>query len=171
MCIGNNRTTPSAIAELIRRLLEIKTAEFLAGSLKENDIIVIDGSLEAKTAYEKNALDLLYKKAAESDIAVAGIAKTSRYFTNKGNNLLPHLSKIAPSGCWYYYPIAEFSDKYYIAEIYFTKLHERSSYIFRLELHNNNKIDADTIMFVMNTNSSLVMRKKCEKQCTIDFLL
>ena len=54
------------------------------------------------------------------------------------------MSKIAPSGCWYYYPIAEFSDKYYIAEIYFTKLHERSSYIFRLELHNNNKIDADS---------------------------
>jgi hypothetical protein len=153
ICVGNNRATPSKIVEVIRRLLELKTVESLIEILDQGDIVIIDGSLEAKTAHESLILEGIYNLSKSSEITISGLAKTSRWFTNKGNNLLPLLSYISPKNIWYYHPVVDIKDNNYNAEVYFIKLHNRSDYIFRFEVHNGINHDIKLILGLLARNS------------------
>ena len=153
ICMGNNRATPSKVVEVIRRLLELKTVELLIGMLDNGDIIVLDGSLESKTGQERLILESIYDKSRPLGIIVAGLAKTSRWFTNKGNNLLPLLASISPEWNWYYYPIVNIDDDNYMADVYLVKLHQRSDYVFRLEVHNGPKYNVGILLDLLARNS------------------
>lgn len=154
ICTGNSRASPSKIAEIIRRLLELKTAEYLTGCLDSGSIIVMDGTLEANTSYEALSLKSIYHKSRSKNIIITSLAKTSRLFTNKGNNLLPILADIAPAEGWYYYPIADIDDENYQADLYLVKLNHKSSFIFRFETYKNSNFDLKTILALLYKNST-----------------
>lgn len=150
---GNKRAEISSVANIARRFIEIKLAESLVSDLQKNDVIVMDGSLQALYTGEERLLGELYSSAAKKNIVITGLSKTSRLMTNKGFPFAAALSGIAPEGSWYYFPVAEFEDPKRVSDIYFIKLHPRSEYIFMLDIHKGIAYPTDEIMSLLSSLS------------------
>lgn len=128
---GNNRAEISAVANTVRRFLEIEIAE---ESVEGNEMVVLDGSLQATYTGEDKILDSFYQKAAKKRSVVCGLSKTSRLMTDKGYPFAAALVSIAPVNPWYYNPVAEFEDSKRKSNIYYIKLHPKSKYVFMLDV-------------------------------------
>jgi len=137
---GKDRVEIARIGSLIRRLAELELAKEIA---KEVDLIVLDGILEAKFAYEITFLDQLYA----SEVNIVAIGKTCNLSTNKGGSITAALNK---DGSWFYHPIIEGQNPDYKAELYFVKLHPRSDYVFRMDLHRG---DINKICSLLSLNA------------------
>jgi NurA-like 5'-3' nuclease len=133
---------------VIRRFSELATAKELVKNLEKDDIIVLDGSLEAKYTYESNILDELNMIASEKNISLCGFSKTCELLTDKGNSIIAALSDIQPDKEWYYHPIARIYDEKY--DIFFAKLNKMSDYIFRVDISDKN---FETIFNLLRQNS------------------
>ena len=59
------RANISNMSNLIRRFAELKTAENIIDNLSDNDIIVLDGSLQCTFTNEVKYINKLYEKALE----------------------------------------------------------------------------------------------------------
>ena len=125
--------------DVVRRTSEIKFAAEAVGQLESGSIAVLDGTLQATNDMEKNHLDALYRDADTKGINVAALAKTTTLMTDQGDSYAAMLSQRGPKNDWYYYPIATIDSEHHRAEIAFSKLHERSSHVFRTELYNQQK--------------------------------
>ena len=136
---GITRANISNVANVIRRFSEIKTAVNVVDNLENNDIIVLDGSLQCTFTNEKKYFEELYKKAAEKNIIICGLSKTTTLMTDKGNSIANALNKFNVAGKWLYHPVAEIKSSSHKAEMAFVKLHEKSKYIFRFEIYKEQK--------------------------------
>jgi hypothetical protein len=125
----------SAIGNNVRRLAELEIARQAVAGLEDGDILVLDGTLEAKTALEKEYIDRLYEAAKKKDVLVMSIAKTTTLLTEKGNSASVMLFRMGPKTAWYYYPIADINNPMHKAAILFAKLHHKSAYAFRVEAY------------------------------------
>jgi hypothetical protein len=125
----------SAIGNNVRRLAEIEIARQAVVGLEDGDILVLDGTLEAKTALEAEYLDRLYEAAKKKDVLVMSVAKTTTLLTEKGNSASVMLFKMGPKTAWYYYPIADINNPMHKAALLFAKLHHKSAYAFRVEAY------------------------------------
>ena len=112
---GKERAPLSSVIPIARRLAELSLA-----NNGEADIIVLDGTLEAKYDCEQKYLNENNK--------ISAISKTCTLFTTTGNNPTILLSKISPSNCWCY-NIDEKTN--------FVKLNEKSKHIFRFDGNKN----------------------------------
>ena len=151
---GINRASISKIGSVIRRFLEIKTATLVLEKLGKADIIVIDGNLQATITNEELYLDELYEKAIQKDVIISALSKTSNLLTKKGQSLHSILLSIAPSGCWYYYPLVEINNLNHKAEIFFIKLNNNSKHIFRFEISNKQKEHSKAVLEALASNSN-----------------
>lgn len=149
---GGHRVSPSRICEAVRKLAEINIATRVAEELDKGDIIVIDGDLLSSGTYEKEYFDKLFRKAEESGLIVCGLCKTTNLLTNRGHSLPAVLEDISPGGKWYYYPIAKNNNPDHPADILIVKLHERSKYLFRLDVYNKTGYDPKFIS-ILKENS------------------
>jgi len=138
---GINRVVISRIADVIRRFAELKLASRIIDKLEKEDIIVLDGDLQAKYTNESKYLDELYNKAEEKGILVGALSKTCNLLTEKGNSLSVLLLSKASLLEWYYYPIVEIRSEKHKADMYFLKLNRNSKYIFKFEIHNYKEIE------------------------------
>ena len=136
---GITRASVSNVANVIRRFSEIKAAMNIIGSLENNDIIVLDGSLQCTFTNEKKYFEELYKKAIEKNIIICGLSKTTTLMTDKGNSISNALNKYNIKGKWFYHHIAEIKSSSHKAEMAFVKLHEKSKYMFRFEIYKEQK--------------------------------
>ena len=125
---GNDNVSISKIGSLIRRLAELEMAKNLTN---DAELIILDGSLETKYQEERVYLDKLQEVI--KDTALIAISKTCNIITNKGNSITALLKNIK-SDKWYYDPNIKKQDKDYNAQLYFIKLHEKSDYVFRMDL-------------------------------------
>jgi len=144
LCFGKNIIDISVLGNNIRKLLEIKAASQID---EKGSIIVLDRNLEQKITYENEFFKELFNKTKENHNIVCAISKTSSLLTKKGNSLSALLNSLGPQEEWYY-RIASGKD----FDIYFVKLNSKSSYIFRLDIQNNE--DKDNILYNLKNNSS-----------------
>lgn len=143
----------SKIGEIARRFAEIRMAEKIMDDLGEEDIIMLDGTLESNYTNEEKYLESLYEKAKQKKVLVTAIAKTTAMFTEKGNNLLGLLNNIGEEAMWYYYPIAETNTKNHKANLYVTKLNPKTRYVFRFESFKEQKNEINKTLGRIATNS------------------
>ncbi len=150
---GNQRINISKIAGVARRFAELKSAEKVIDGLSEEDIIVLDGSLQSCITNEDRYLAELYKKAENKGVIISAISKSCSIMTNKGKSLTNALIIISPKSAWYYYPIALIESKKHIVEIFFVKLHEKSKHLLKLEIYKKQKRHIDNILSLLLRNS------------------
>jgi hypothetical protein len=148
---GINNATITVIGEIARKFSEIALAKEIVNELNEQDLIVLDGSLQATVTNQKRYLNLLYDVAEQKKVIVSALAKTSRLFTTSGNSIIGLLSDIAPKKSWSFHPIVEINNENHKAEMFFVKLHDKSNYIFRFEIHNPN--NTEEILSTLANNS------------------
>ncbi|MBN1156603.1 DNA double-strand break repair nuclease NurA [Candidatus Woesearchaeota archaeon] len=149
---GNFRISVGKIANLTRRLAEIKFAAEKIDGLNEGDIIVLDGSLMATTEIEKEFLDELYSLAEQKNIIISSLTKTSRIFTTTGASIIDILNSFNRLK-WSYYPAFNINNESHRAELYFVKLHKRAEYVFRFEIYNKQKDYSEKIISLLSSNS------------------
>ncbi len=150
---GITRASISNVSNVIRRFSELKTAINIINNLDNNDIIVLDGSLQCTFTNEKKYFEELYKKAEEKNIIISGLSKTTTLMTDKGNSIANALNKFNIQDKWFYHPIAEIKTNNHKAEMAFVKLHEKSKYIFRFEIFNEQKENINNVISLISNNA------------------
>lgn len=128
---GKHRIAISAIAGVIRRLMEIELAKEAADKLSKGDIIVLDGDLKTSVTKEKEYLEALFSKVTEKDINLSALSKSSEIYTDTGFSLFSAIEDISPDTQWFYHPLVEARDA---PDILIVKLNKNSNFIFKLEL-------------------------------------
>lgn len=127
---GVSNGTPSSVVNAVRRFAELKLASSVAA-----DVVVLDGSLQQKYPFEDMFLKGLEKKN------VVGFSKTCSLLTKSGNSVVA-LMGLHP-GAFIYHPVVELLDESYKANICFARLHEKSSYVFKIDF--NKEINRDVL--------------------------
>jgi hypothetical protein len=136
---GISRAKISNVVNVIRRFSELAAATELIDILEENDIIVLDGSLQCTFTNERKYLDGLYKKAKGKKVIITGLSKTTTLMTDKGNSVNNALSSFNTEGKWIYHPVADINSEEHKSEMAFVKLHDKSKHIFRFEIYKEQK--------------------------------
>ncbi len=145
---GKSRSSISNVANIVRRLAELKVAS--EAVKKTGCLAVLDGDFSFSTAYEKNAIMGLASAASSSGSAVLALSKTSDLLASNGASVSTVLASSAPGGCWYYFPAGtkQFS------KVFFAKLHNRSDYIFKVELLDVAlDVDVPSFLSLLSSNS------------------
>ncbi len=150
---GINRANISKVAGIARRFAELKFASELCNE-NSDALIVLDGSLQASFTDENKYLEELYDLSIKKNCIVLGVCKTNTLITDKGFPVSFALDKINKSKFkkWNY-KIASSKNKDHRADIYFVKLHEKSSRPFRIDVFNGIDNDIPNIMNSLAANS------------------
>lgn len=154
---GIHRANISSVANVARRFSEVSLAKdsIKELNLKQGDIILLDGTLQSSFTNEHKYLQALYEEAEKAGVIIAALAKTSTLITDSGNSAqLSILSLAKAKEPWYYYPVVNISHPDHQAKLFFAKLHEKSQYIFRVEIYNKSTFDADNLFSSLTKNSS-----------------
>ncbi len=134
MSNGNVRGKVSKVADIIRRLAEIKISEKI-----NSDYIVLDGNLKADNDFIKEAM--FGKK-------LYALSKTNELFTDSGNSLCVELNVMSPIKSWYYYPLVKIKSSFHDADVVIAKFHSKSKYVFKLETPKDDDLKiVDVIAF------------------------
>lgn len=149
---GRERADIQRVASIARRFAEWSFATHVVeNELEQNDVVVMDGTLQAAFTNESNYAKRLYEAATPKGITVTGLAKTSRLFTDTGLSLIGAVHKFAEDcqldfGSWYF-PIAEIAEIDHQAMIFVTKLNQQANHIFRYEIQRDQHsgLDANEI--------------------------
>ena len=150
---GIHQAKITSVGGIIRRFSELKIAAEVVDELSANDLIVLDGLLQASVTNESKHLDELYTKASSKGVIVSGLSKTSTLLATNGMSFVNVLSSIAPKGKWHYSPVAEINNPNHQADISFIKLNEKSKYIFRFEVYKKQVHDATKMLNLLEENS------------------
>jgi len=149
---GVTRANISNVANLVRRFSEIKLASVLANLLVENDLIVLDGSLQCTFTNENKYMEELFENASKNKVIVSGLSKTTSLMTDKGNSVTNALNKYGVKGKWFYHPVVDISSKDHKADMSFVKMHERSKHIFRYEVYKEQKNHLNHAVSLLSAN-------------------
>ena len=150
---GKNRASVSFLGNIARRFAELSVIKMVIDELNKDDVIVLDGDLEAKYTNEEIYLDGIYRKAMEKDIVVSALSKTCGLFTDKGNSVLSVLNEMSEKEEWYYTNVAEINNEKHKAEMFFIKLNKKSKYTFRFEIFNKQKDKINNVLSLLKNNS------------------
>ncbi|MBW2984159.1 DNA double-strand break repair nuclease NurA [Candidatus Woesearchaeota archaeon] len=150
---GIHQAKITTVGGIIRRFSELKVAADVVNELSANDLIVLDGLLQASVTDESAYLNNLYAKASSKGVIVSGLSKTSTLLATNGMSFVNIISSLAPKGKWYYHPVAEINNPAHQADISFIKLNEKSRYIFRFELYKKQQYDLNKIVSLLENNS------------------
>lgn len=144
LSVGDHKVNIEKIGDTVRKFLEVIMATNL---IEENAIITLDRDLEISTTGEKELFDKLMQKALNNNAVVCGITKTNTLFTESGNSLPAMLQNISDKDSWYYHPIVRIEES--LADMYILKLHDKSDYVFRLDIIGN----ANEVISILAKNS------------------
>jgi len=126
-------TNASAMEDLenaSRSILEWLKLRQLAVKAESGDIILRDGSFNSDDAYEKSIITEVIELCKQKNVHLIGICKTSRTSAPDGRPLIGMLNEFSSK---------EFPDKtwiYHDNNIAIAKLHEKSSFCFKIESSN-----------------------------------
>ncbi len=137
LTLGNERVPLERAANLARFALE---CEYAAAFAKESscNVVVRDGPLLGRNRHEQVALEKLRDELASRRIVLAGLAKTSGLLTADGRGAGQAVLQRGPSSPWLY-PLGVDS-KIFLSLV---KLHEKSSYAFRLDVDGDERLARD----------------------------
>lgn len=142
LMIGLNRASISSVANAIRRFAELRLAKKISEE-KIAEIIVLDGNLQSTLTNENRYLIGLYESCNKNNIILTAISKTASLFTHNGDLLSVVLDRISNIPTWFYHPIVKINNTNHKAEIFSVKFHSKSNYIFRFEIFNAQKANAE----------------------------
>ncbi len=131
---GVDRGDISKVCGILRKTAELQLAANIAGGLGSGDMIVLDGTLEARFGIEEEMMESLYEAGLKNDILVAALSKSSNLMTEKGRSVQAVLCSMAPEGCWYYHPLVRIASGSHRADMYFVRLHPKAEHAFRFEV-------------------------------------
>ena len=151
LMFGINRAEINSVTNAIRRFAELKLAKIIADN-KISDVIVLDGNLQSTLTNENKYLDELYESCGKNSVVLAALSKTNSLFADNGSLLSVVLERISKLQSWFYYPIANIENSSHRAEIFFVKLHEKSNHVFRFEIFNVQKPEAEEIINALASN-------------------
>jgi len=158
---GNRRADISRTMSIARRFAEWALAKsVLELELSENDVIVMDGSLQEAFENEHHYTTPLYENAKKKGVIVCGLSKTSLLFTNSGASLLGTVQKLSNDikfGKWYYKIHTSTKDPRGI--IFVIKLHPNSNHIYRFEILKEqfdkmSNDDFNNLLYSLSANST-----------------
>jgi len=149
---GVSRANISNVSNVVRRFSELKIAINIINDLNENDIIVLDGSLQCTFTNERKYFEELYKKGLSKNIMICGISKTTTLMTDIGNSITSALNKFNVDGKWLYHPVVDIKSNNHQAEMSFVKLHAESKYIFRFEIYNEQQKNIKDVLDLIAMN-------------------
>ncbi|MFC1691004.1 DNA double-strand break repair nuclease NurA [Nanoarchaeota archaeon] len=147
------------IPSLIRRFMELSLAAFATRSLDKDDLIVLDGTLQAFHSGEDKFMNELFNQASQKEIIVSALSKTSRLLTEQGKPLFSSLDKMTELNNWYYNPIVKIRNPKHNSELFALKLHDKAKYAFRFELYNavKDKIEQVTSLLALNSSDPVFL--------------
>jgi hypothetical protein len=153
--IGKEKCIISRIVSIIRRFCEIDYAYSQDSS--DTDIIILDGTLEARYPYEQNYLNKLFLSGK-----ACALSKTCSLTTKNGSSITRKLLALSNqltlhdqlSSAWYYHPIVQNNNVEHKAEIYFTSLNPKSDYVFRFEIQQGFAKDIESLFSTLCKNSN-----------------
>ncbi|MBI2548656.1 DNA double-strand break repair nuclease NurA [Candidatus Woesearchaeota archaeon] len=152
--LGQQRVALNKIGELIRRILELRMAQFMVQQSDPGAILVLDGSLQITHREEQKVFETLSHEATSKQILLCGLCKTNSIITKKGTSIVPLLQQHAPAeGIWYYTPLAvrqDYSDKTLLS---FVKLHSTARYIFLFESIHDEHCDLAKVVAGLAQNA------------------
>jgi|TARA_B100001179_G_scaffold213758_1_gene182605 hypothetical protein len=134
---GNQIADISRVSSIGRRFAEWTNANDLIDVLNENDILMIDGTLQTNFTNESTYLTNLRKKARNKGVILCGLSKTSSLQTTTGLSLLGSIDRLAEENNikreWYY-PFAISRSTDHDVMIFIIKLSRNTDRIFRFEV-------------------------------------
>ena len=134
---GNQIADISRVSSIGRRFAEWTNANDLIEVLNENDILMIDGTLQTNFTNESTYLTNLRKKARNKGVILCGLSKTSSLQTTTGLSLLGSIDRLAEENNikreWYY-PFAISRSTDHDVMIFIIKLSRNTDRIFRFEV-------------------------------------
>jgi len=165
VAMGGFRADISVMADLTRRAAEwVLAGNVMSKELEKGDLLVRDGTLQTAVTNEKYYSQPAYEAANDKGVLLGGLSKTSTLFTTSGLSLLAVVHKLSQDNglgkrSWYYNPVAESNHPDHPAEMYVTKLHPDSKYVFRFELYKPQAkklgtVERDGIFKRLGRNSS-----------------
>jgi hypothetical protein len=131
---GVDRGSISSLSQVLRHCAELMLAEEMLGVLEAGDVIVLDGTLEARFEPEVVELHRLIEQAKDRGILLTAVSKGSSMLTDSGASVMDLLMEQGPEGSWAYYPVAESTLESHPALITFAKLHPASRHVLRIEI-------------------------------------
>ena len=153
LMFGVNRAEISSVANAIRRFAELRLAKIVSDE-KLADILILDGNLQSTLTNENNYLSELYESCSKNHVILAALSKTTSLFTDNGNALSVVLDNVGTLPMWFYYPIADINNVKHKAEMFFVKFHAKSKHIFRFEIFNAQKMNAEETINLLAGNCS-----------------
>lgn len=126
---------PISVLSFVRRSLELQFAAFFVE--RHAKMILLDGSFDTHTSFEKDLLARLREQCKENSILCAAFSKTTSLLTTSSLPLGEVLLQKAPSATWWYGPLCE----EIMTSHAMVRLHPSSRFAFRLDSEQS-KIDA-----------------------------
>ncbi len=137
---GNQRADMERVGSVARRFAEWRLALRAVDELSENDILVMDGTLQSNFTNEGKYQKALTTAAKKRGIVLTGLSKTSTLFTTTGLSLLGAVNKLSENskiqGNWYF-PVAESRSIDHDAVISVARLNPIADRVFRVELQRD----------------------------------
>ena len=130
---GVERASITKVCSIIRKSAELLLTKELLGDMESGDMVVLDGTLEAKFEIEENQFNILYEEAIKKNILITALSKSTNLLSSTGNAIQSVLFKNAPDNIWFYHPIVDINVKSHLAEMYFIKLHKKSKIFLGLK--------------------------------------
>jgi len=146
---GGFRADINKVCTTARRFAEW----YLAGKIAEEelgngDLLVRDGTLQTSVTNEAYYANQAYRLTQDNGVIFSALAKTCTLYTDTGNSLAKVIRDIGdkklPGKSWYYHPVADIQHPDHKAELFFTKLHGESKYVFRFEINRDQTQKMDT---------------------------
>jgi len=161
--VGGTRPGIGRVASIVRKFTEWKYAtEAVKRELKQEDVLVMDGTLRTGFPNEQAYASEAYRVASGKKVVYTGLSKSSRLLTTSGLSLLGAVRALAErssiSAPWYYFPVAESSSPEHYASIMILRLNEESQRVFRYDLNadqakNMNRGEIDEVLWKLSENA------------------
>jgi hypothetical protein len=138
--LGSQRAPISRVLSVARVFSEWRFSSFIAREeLRENDVLVRDGTLQTSVTNERKYANEAYDSALEKGVYFTSLSKTSTLFTSTGLPLFSAIDILSESSplkgnSWYYHPVVQITQPDHRAEMFAVKLHPQSDYVFRFEV-------------------------------------
>jgi hypothetical protein len=140
---GNMRAGISRVASIARRFGEWEySRHVIDNELKEGDIFVADGTLQAAFTNESQYVDRFFKSAKKSGVIASGLAKSCALFTDSGLSLVGAIRLMAErtkldSPVWSYHPVVDIFSPTHRASLFVVKLSANADRVYRYEIFQN----------------------------------
>jgi len=147
---GVHRASIAKIGEVVRKFAEYKMAEKMLDLLGKGDLLVKDGALENEVTFEEEYLSRLAEKAANKEVSVCGVSKTTNLLTDTGHSASVALNKMAPITKWLYSPAAETKESI----VSFAKMHYLAQQVYRIDTNKSNLLSTEQVIALLAKESN-----------------